>query len=111
MRQSLVSQARRAAKPGAPAILSLPGTSLTFLLTGFTWLGISFLLGIALIIGLVYGIPLPRWLKPVHVHGALVGGILQLAIGGLLVFIARDSDRKDAHAQRQRFFWDCGLGT
>jgi hypothetical protein len=72
---------------------------LTFLLTGFTWLGISFLLGIALIIGLVYGTPLPRWLKPVHVHGALVGGILQLAIGGLLVFIARCSDRKDAHAQ------------
>ena len=47
----------------------------------------------------MYGTPLPRWLKPVHVHGALVGGILQLAIGGLLVFIARCSDRKDAHAQ------------
>ena len=101
MRQSLVSpsQARRAAKRGAPAILSWPGTPLSFLLTGFTWLGISFLLGIALIIGLVYGTPLPRWLKPVHVHGALVGGILQLAIGGLLVFIAHCSDRKDAQAQ------------
>ena len=101
MTQSLVSpsQARRAAKRGAPAILSWSGTPLTFLLTGFTWLGISFLLGIALIIGLVDGTPLPRWLKPVHVHGALVGGILQLAIGGLLVFIARCSDRKDAHAQ------------
>jgi len=111
MRQSLVppSQARRAAKRGAPAILSLPGTSLTFLLTGFTWLGICFLLGIALIIGLVYGIPLPRWLKPVHVHGALVGGILQLAIGGLLVFIARDSDGEDAHAQSRTalfFTWN-----
>jgi len=79
--------------------MSLPGTPLTFLLTGFTWLSVSFLLGIALITGLVYGTPLPRWLKPVHVHGALVGGILQLAIGGLLLSIARASDRKDPDAQ------------
>ncbi len=55
-----VALGSRAAKRGAPAILSWPGTPLTFLLTGFTWLGISFLLGIALIIGLVYGTPLPR---------------------------------------------------
>ena len=101
MRPSLVSpsQARRAAKHGAPAILSVSGTPLTFLLTGFTWLGVSLLLGIALILGLVYGTPLPRWLKPVHVHGVLVGGILQLAIGGLLMFIACHSDRKDAPGQ------------
>ena len=101
MRQSLVSpsQAQRTVKRSAPALLSLSGTPLTFLLTGFTWLSVSFLLGIALIIGLVYGTPLPRWLKPVHVHGALVGGILQLAVGGLLVSIARASDRKDADAQ------------
>ncbi len=101
MRQSLVSpsQAQRTVKRSAPALMSLSGTPLTFLLTGFTWLSVSFLLGIALIIGLVYGTPLPRWLKPVHVHGALVGGILQLAVGGLLVSIARASDRKDADAQ------------
>ena len=61
--------------------------------------GITFLLGIALIIGLVYGTPLPRWLKPVHVHGALVGGILQLAVGGLLVLIARVRTAKMQHAQ------------
>src|SRR4029078_7708169 len=86
MRESLVppSQARRAAKRGAPAILSLPGTSLTFLLTGFTWLGISFLLGIALIIGLVYGIPLPRWLKPVRCEGVLAGGLRDSRTAGRL---------------------------
>jgi hypothetical protein len=77
----------------------LPGTPLAFLLTGFTWLSGSFLLGIALIIGLVYGTPLPQGLKPVHVHGTLVGGILQLAIGALLCSIARSSDRKDAYAE------------
>ena len=100
MRQSLVSpsQAQRPVKRSAPALLSLSGTPLTFLLTGFTWLSVSFLLGIALIIGSVYGTPLPRWLKPVHAHGALVGGILQLAIG-VLLSITRASDRKDADAQ------------
>jgi hypothetical protein len=72
---------------------------LTFFLTGFTWLGISLLLGIALILGLVYGTPLPRGLKPVHVHGALVGGVLQLATGGLLASIASRSDPKNAPAQ------------
>ena len=73
MRQSLVSstETRRTTKRDAPMVASLPGAPLTFLLTGFAWLGISFLVGIALIIGLVYGTPLPRWLKPVHVHGAL----------------------------------------
>jgi hypothetical protein len=100
MKQSLVSSSvtRRTTKRAAPVFASLPGTPLTFLLTGFGWLAMSFLLGIALIIGLVYGTPLPHWLKPVHVHGALVGGILQLAIGALLVSLARFSDRKDAHA-------------
>lgn len=101
MRQSLVStsRSRRATKRGALASVNLPGTPLTFLLTGFTWLGVAFLLGIALIIGLVYGTPLPHWLKPVHVHGALVGGILQLLIGSLLFSIARSSERKDAYLQ------------
>jgi len=101
MRQALVSpsQARPAVKRSAPALMSLSGTPLAFLLTGFTWLSVSFLLGIALIIGLVYGTPLPRWLRPVHVHGALVGGILQLAVGGLLLSVARASDRKDADVQ------------
>lgn len=101
MRPSLVSstQARRSAKRGTPAVLSLAGTPLAFLLTGFTWLSASFLFGIALIIGLVYGTPLPHWLKPVHVHGALVGGIVQLAIGAVLCSIAGSSDRKDAFAE------------
>jgi hypothetical protein len=101
MRQSLVSssETRRTPKRGAAAILSLPGTPLAFLLTGSSWLGLSFLLGIALIIGLVHGTPLPRWLRPLHVHGAMVGGILQVAIGAVLVSFARESDQKDAFSK------------
>lgn len=57
---------------------------LTFLITGFCWLLLSSLVGLATLIGLVHGTPLPSWLRSVHVHAILVGGILQLMIGGLL---------------------------
>jgi hypothetical protein len=72
---------------------SLSCTPLTFLLTGFMWLSVSFLLGAALLLGLVNGTPLPHWLKPVHVHGALLGGFLQMIIGGFLF------SRANAHTQ------------
>ena len=112
MRHFLVSSShsRRQPKTRARSLASL-GTPLNFLLTGVTWLIASLLPGMALILGLIYGTPLPRWLKPLHVHGALVGGILQLAIGGLLVFIANSSDRKDQPAKaRSALFlmWNCG---
>jgi hypothetical protein len=57
---------------------------LIFLITGFSWLLLSLLVGLAILIGLVHGTPLPSWLRLVHVHAALIGGILQLMIGGLL---------------------------
>lgn len=57
---------------------------LTFLITGFCWLLLSSLVGLAVMIGLVHGTPLPSWLRLVHVHAVLIGGILQLMIGGLL---------------------------
>ena len=112
MMHSLVSSSspRRQSKPGARTSASL-GTPLTFLLTGFTWLIASLLPGMALILGLVYGTPLPRWLKPLHVHGALVGGILQLAIGGVLVFIANSADRKDLAPTRKALFLTWNGGT
>jgi hypothetical protein len=60
---------------------------LTFLLTGFGWLVVSSIVGIAILIGLVYGTPLPQWLRLAHVHGALVGGVAQMILGGFLAFI------------------------
>jgi hypothetical protein len=115
MRRSLVSssESRRQPKSAGRRWTSL-GTPLNFIVTGFTWLIASLLPGMALILGLVYGTPLPRWLRPLHVHGALVGGILQLAIGGLLVFIAYSSNRKDASAQTRRALflaWNAGTAV
>lgn len=83
---------------------SLSCTPLTFLLAGFTWLSLSFLLGVALLLGLVNGTPLPHWLKPVHVHGALLGGLLQLIIGGFL--FSRADDHGNAYAaSHSSLFW------
>jgi hypothetical protein len=58
-----------------------------FLLTGFAWLVIAALLGLAILIGLVRGTPLPSWMRLVHVHAALVGGVAQMILGGFLAFI------------------------
>lgn len=64
---------------------------LTFLITGFGWLLLSSLVGLAVMIGLVHGTALPSWLRLVHVHAILIGGILQLMIGGLLASVSSDS--------------------
>ena len=64
---------------------------LTFLITGFGWLLIASLVGLAILIGLVHGTPLPSWLRLVHVHAILIGGILQLMIGGLFTSLSHSS--------------------
>jgi hypothetical protein len=69
---------------------------LTFLITGFGWLLLSSLVGLGTLIGLVHGTPLPSWLRSVHVHAILVGGILQLMIGGLLASLSSDSRSEHA---------------
>ncbi len=73
---------------------------LTFLITGFSWLLLSSLVGLAILIGLVHGTPLPSWLRVVHVHATLIGGILQLMIGGLFASLpqASQSDRTPSNS-------------
>ncbi|MET0515375.1 MAG: hypothetical protein ABW047_08645 [Nitrospiraceae bacterium] len=58
---------------------------LTFLYIGLGWLIFSSLLGLAIFIGIVRGTPLPPALRLIHVHGALVGGILQILLAGVLM--------------------------
>lgn len=78
---------------------------LTFLITGFSWLLLASLAGLAVLIGLVHGTPLPSWLKLVHVHASLIGGILQLIIGGLLASQSHRSqgDRTPSDSQTLLF--------
>ncbi|MCE9536727.1 MAG: hypothetical protein K8R65_10010, partial [Nitrospirae bacterium] len=69
----------------------LTARPLIFLITGFGWLLLSSLLGLAILIGLIHGTPLPSWLRLVHVHAILIGGILQLTIGGLHASLSHSS--------------------
>ena len=82
-------------------MVSVRCTPLTFLLTGFTWLLLSSLIGLAILVGLVRGTPLPSWLRLVHVHGALVGGVAQMIMGAMLAFIPpllmTGQKRSDSH--------------
>ena len=61
--------------------------SLTSLLTGFGWLVLSAILGLAMLVGLVRGTPLPPWVRALHVHAALVGGVTQIMLSGFLLFL------------------------
>ncbi len=61
------------------------GSPSTILLTGLGWLVLASLLGLAILIGIIRGTPLPPSLRLIHVHGALVGGLLQLLLGTLLM--------------------------
>jgi Cytochrome C and Quinol oxidase polypeptide I len=75
---------------------------LTFLISGFSWLLLSSLVGLAILIGLVHGTPLPSWLRLVHAHATLIGGILQLIIGGLFASLPHspqnDHPSPDSHS-------------
>ena len=55
---------------------------LTLCITGFSWLVLASILGMATLIGLVHGTPLPSWVRALHVHATLVGGVAQIILGG-----------------------------
>ncbi|MCW5797927.1 MAG: hypothetical protein KIT40_05470 [Nitrospira sp.] len=57
------------------------GSPLSFLLAGWGWLLLTSLLGLAAFGGIVRGGPLPSGLRQLHVHGVLIGGLLQLMTG------------------------------
>jgi hypothetical protein len=55
-----------------------------FLITGFGWLLLSALLGLALLLSMVTGSSLPPALRTLHPHGALVGGAVQVVAALIL---------------------------
>ena len=58
---------------------------MTMLLTGFGWLVLSSMLGLAMLIGLVRGTPLPPWVRALHVHATLIGGVVPIILVSLLL--------------------------
>lgn len=57
------------------------GSALSLQLTGWAWVVLSSLLGLASFLGMLRGAPLPPGLRLAHAHGTLVGGILQILVG------------------------------
>jgi len=55
-----------------------------FLLTGLLWLAGACALGLLLFLGMTMGQGYGQHLRPLHAHGALLGGVMQI-VGGLLL--------------------------
>jgi len=79
---------------------------LSFCLTGLGWLVLSSILGLAILVGLVRGTPLPSWVRMLHAHAVLVGGVAQVILGGFLLLISPPSsgNRKDADSHPISFW-------
>lgn len=57
---------------------------LSFLVMGFVWVLLACLVGLSLFLGMTMGRPHGQVIRSLHVHGALVGGIMQIIAGLLL---------------------------
>ncbi len=71
---------------------------LTFCVTGFSWLMLASILGMATLVGVVFGTPLPSWVRALHVHAVLVGGVAQIILGGFLLLIPPPSSANRTEA-------------
>ncbi len=79
---------------------------LTLCFTGFFWLALASILGLAILIGLIRGTPLPPWVRTLHVHAALIGGVVQTILGGLLLLFASPQSKERATSDSHPFtFW------
>jgi len=79
---------------------------LTFCITGLSWLVLASILGMATLVGLVQGTPLPSWVRALHVHAVLVGGVAQIMLGGFLLLIppTGSGNRKEADSHPLTFW-------
>ncbi|MBS0183058.1 MAG: hypothetical protein JSS39_11710 [Nitrospira sp.] len=79
---------------------------LTLCVTGFSWLVLASILGMATLVELVHGTPLPSWVRALHVHAVLVGGVAQIILGGFHLLIPPLSPVNRKEADSHPFtFW------
>ncbi len=79
---------------------------LTLCLTGFFWLTLASILGLAILIGLVRGTLLPSWVRTFHVHAGLIGGVAQLILAGFLLLVAPSQPKDRTESDSLPFtFW------
>src|SRR5690606_19628833 len=81
------------------------GSPLSFLLAGWGWLLLTSLLGLAAFWGIVRGAPLPPGLRSLHVHGVLIGGLLQLMTG--FAITASDLTAQEGSRPKHRLLFLC----
>jgi len=57
---------------------------LSFLVMGFVWMLLACLVGLSLFLGMTMGRPHGQVIRSLHVHSALIGGVMQIVAGLLL---------------------------
>jgi hypothetical protein len=84
--------------------MTLSYRPLSFLLMGFVWVLLAALVGLALFLGITLGRPHSQVFRSLHVHGALIGGIMQIIVGLLLA-------GRERRASEPAIFIALNLGT
>jgi hypothetical protein len=84
--------------------MTLTYRPLAFLVSGFVWLLVAALVGLALFLGMTLGRPYGQVFRSLHVHGALIGGVMQIIAGLLLA-------GRDRPTSQPGIFLALNLGT
>ena len=64
--------------------MTLSYRPLSFLVMGFVWVLLACLVGLSLFLSMTMGRPHGQMIRSLHVHGALIGGVMQIIAGLLL---------------------------
>lgn len=84
--------------------MTLSYRPLSFLIMGFVWVLLASLVGLSLFLGMTMGHPHGQVIRSLHVHGALVGGVMQIIAGLLLA-------GREQRASEPVIFIGLNLGT
>ncbi len=84
--------------------MNLSYRPLVFLVSGFVWVLVAALVGLALFLGMTLGRPYGQVFRSLHVHGALIGGVMQIIAGLLLA-------GRDRPTSQPAVFLALNLGT